>query len=146
MSDTPRTDEAYSNGLTYALVATSKQIEREINEANADRLRLREALEAISHEAGKQWQATQPLPHVPTIEDIATNALDESYKGAPPPVVAKADADALADALINIEEYWNRDHNDTAMADACWHAVNLAQSALETYRNKYKEGEDNEMP
>jgi hypothetical protein len=49
----------------------------------------------------------------------------------------KADADALADALINIEEYWNRDQNETAMADACWHAVNLAQSALEAYRSKY---------
>ena len=33
------------------------------------------------------------------------------------------------DALVSIEEYWNRDQNETAMADACWHAVNVAQDA-----------------
>ena len=36
----------------------------------------------------------------------------------------------LRDTLINIEEYWNRDQNETAMADACWHAINTAQDAL----------------
>ncbi len=40
------------------------------------------------------------------------------------------------DALVSIEEYWNRDQNETAMADACWHAVNVAQDALA----KAKEG------
>lgn len=34
------------------------------------------------------------------------------------------------DALVSIEEYWNRDQNETAMADACWHAVNMAHDAL----------------
>jgi hypothetical protein len=34
------------------------------------------------------------------------------------------------DALVSIEEYWNRDQNETAMADACWHAVNVAQDAI----------------
>ena len=36
----------------------------------------------------------------------------------------------LRDALVSIEEYWNRDQNETAMADACWHAVNTAQDVI----------------
>lgn len=34
------------------------------------------------------------------------------------------------DALVSIEEYWNRDSNERAMHDACWHVVNTAQAAL----------------
>lgn len=34
-------------------------------------------------------------------------------------------------ALISIGEYWNRDQNETAMADACWHALNLSAETLE---------------
>ena len=37
----------------------------------------------------------------------------------------------LRDALVSIEEYWNRDQNETAMADACWHAINTSQEAIE---------------
>jgi hypothetical protein len=36
----------------------------------------------------------------------------------------------LRDTLVGIEEYWNRDQNETAMADACWYAINTAQEAI----------------
>lgn len=36
----------------------------------------------------------------------------------------------LEEALGSIREYWNRDQNESAMADACWHAVNTADEAL----------------
>ena len=42
----------------------------------------------------------------------------------------RAENEALRDALISIEEYWNRDRNEKAMADACWHAVETAHAAL----------------
>lgn len=36
----------------------------------------------------------------------------------------------LRDALISIEEFWNRDANEQAMQGACWHAVETAAAAL----------------
>jgi len=42
-----------------------------------------------------------------------------------------ADAERYRDALIHIEEYWNRDCNDTAMKDALYEIVETAQTALE---------------
>jgi len=41
----------------------------------------------------------------------------------------------LREALERIEEYWNRDQNETAMADACWNAVNTADAALKGTRH-----------
>ena len=41
-----------------------------------------------------------------------------------------AAAPDLLDALQRIEEYWNQDQNETAMADACWHAINTARAAI----------------
>jgi hypothetical protein len=32
--------------------------------------------------------------------------------------------------LTDIAEYWNRDENESAMSDACWHAVGTAEKAL----------------
>jgi Lon protease-like protein len=37
----------------------------------------------------------------------------------------------LSAALESIREYWNRDNNERAMEDACWHAINRASEALE---------------
>ena len=37
---------------------------------------------------------------------------------------------ALVEALQSIEDYWNRDRNDDAMHNACWHAVETASAAL----------------
>ena len=36
----------------------------------------------------------------------------------------------LRDVLVNIEEFWNRDRNESTMEGACWHAVNAAHEAL----------------
>ena len=36
----------------------------------------------------------------------------------------------LLEALQSIEEYWNQDPNEMAMADACWHAINTARAAI----------------
>lgn len=41
-----------------------------------------------------------------------------------------ADIARLRDALVEIADYWNRDQNDQAMYDACWHAINTANAAL----------------
>jgi TRAP-type C4-dicarboxylate transport system substrate-binding protein len=41
-----------------------------------------------------------------------------------------ADYDRMRDALAEIADYWNRDQNDQAMYDACWHAINTANAAL----------------
>lgn len=45
-------------------------------------------------------------------------------------------APELLDALIHIEEYWNRDQNDTAMADALWHIIGVAQEAIAKARGE----------
>jgi len=37
---------------------------------------------------------------------------------------------AMRESLESIAEYWNRDRNDGAMHDACWHAINAAEDAL----------------
>jgi hypothetical protein len=42
----------------------------------------------------------------------------------------------LEEALESIREYWNRDNNERAMEDACWHAVNRASEALEAKEAK----------
>jgi len=38
--------------------------------------------------------------------------------------------DELVEALEHIEEYWNRDSNISAMSDALWHIIEVAQAAL----------------
>ena len=42
----------------------------------------------------------------------------------------------LEEALESIREYWNRDNNERAMNDACWHAINTASEALEAKEAK----------
>ena len=42
----------------------------------------------------------------------------------------------LEEALESIREYWNRDNNERAMEDACWHAINTASEALEAKEDK----------
>ena len=105
MSQTPRTNEAQF-GTGRVSVAFAQQLERELNEANTDRLRLRDALTQAG--AGQFLNTISATP--------------------PPAVVAKADADALADAL---EEIVKRQYlGDNAITE-------IANEALETYRAKY---------
>jgi hypothetical protein len=109
MSDTPRTDAAYfAEGATmYDLAGEAKKMERELNEANADRLRLRQSL---TQAGAGQFLAT-----------ISATPL--------PAVVAKADADALADALEKAL------HN--ASSGKSWYVREACVETLETYRTKY---------
>lgn len=43
-------------------------------------------------------------------------------------------------ALESIKEYWNRDQNETAMADACWHNIETAEKALSDSPSAATEG------
>lgn len=45
-------------------------------------------------------------------------------------VLTECGALECLEALESIREYWNRDQNETAMADACWHAVNTADETI----------------
>lgn len=46
--------------------------------------------------------------------------------------------DELETVLAEIHEYWNRIENEKAMADACWHTVNVALEALDNPLGAYK--------
>jgi hypothetical protein len=188
MSDTPRTDAAItgSNGQwCFELRDVAREMERELNEANADRHRLREALTQAG--AGQFLDTISATPP-PTVDakpdaDALANALDEAnadrhrlrealkacdkaftkydpdpdsrYGMAwddveqalttpPPPVVAKADADALANALEKME-FSAHSHHDLPMCPKClcipaWgelHREDCLFNSLQTYRTKY---------
>lgn len=61
------------------------------------------------------------LPNENRDADSETTAADADLIAAAPEMLA---------ALQSIAEYWNRDHNETAMADACWHAIETALVAI----------------
>ena len=42
----------------------------------------------------------------------------------------------LEEALESIQEYWNRDNNERAMENACWHSINTASEALKAKEAK----------
>jgi hypothetical protein len=42
----------------------------------------------------------------------------------------------LRDGLEHIKEYWNRDENETAMADALWHIIETADNLLSNHRGQ----------
>ena len=54
--------------------------------------------------------------------------------GIPDPAAYVAAFEAMVEALESIGEYWNRDRNDAAMHDACWHSINTAEDALQAAR------------
>jgi hypothetical protein len=110
MIDTPRTDAAItgSNGQwCFELRDVAREMERELNEANADRHRLRQAL--------TQAGAGQFL------DTISATPL--------PAVVDKRDADALADALEKALH--------DASSGKSWYVREACVETLETYRTKY---------
>ena len=43
---------------------------------------------------------------------------------------AQSEVQMLREALEHIREYWNRDQNESAMADALWHILEAADAAL----------------
>jgi hypothetical protein len=56
--------------------------------------------------------------------------LEIGFEAAERIIALTAERDALRDALVSIEEYWNRDCNERAMEDACYHAIETAGAAL----------------
>jgi hypothetical protein len=48
----------------------------------------------------------------------------------------KRERDKLVSALWSIREYWNRNQNESAMVDACWHAIYTAEQALAAVKEK----------
>jgi len=51
-----------------------------------------------------------------------------AYRDAQPAVAVN---EQLLGELRHIAEYWNRDQNERAMADALWHIIRVAESAIE---------------
>ena len=50
---------------------------------------------------------------------------------------ARAEIEAMREALreahdvfVNLSEYWNKDQNEKAMADACWNTVETSSDAI----------------
>jgi hypothetical protein len=43
---------------------------------------------------------------------------------------ARGQREKLVEALNSIREYWNQGRNDDAMFDACWYAINTADTVL----------------
>ncbi len=68
-----------------------------------------------------------------TIEEMRTIDATKTYKELEE---AKERIKRLEEALESIREYWNRDNNERAMEDACWHAINTAAEALEAKEDK----------
>ena len=47
-----------------------------------------------------------------------------------------AAAPTMYEALEKISEYWNRDQNETPMADALWHIIETCEEALAKARGE----------
>lgn len=93
-SDTPETDAALVDHMPkdatewsehyLALSVHARKLERERDELSKKIEEMREAIKNAAHfasciliEAGKQWQATQPLPDAAVIEAVAQQIQDE---------------------------------------------------------------------
>jgi len=91
MNDTPRTDAAEASSPDYATPEYIhsdfvRQLERELNEANADRLRLADALKLCSQVIGSP---NEDPPKWPSIEDCnkawhAAKSALETYRAKYP--------------------------------------------------------------
>ena len=71
------------------------------------------------------------------IDQIAFDQIaDERDKAQQENKLLKQRVKRMEEALESIREYWNRDNNQRAMVDACWHAINTASEALEAKEAK----------
>ena len=177
MSDTPRTDaatltEPYQvRELEFEVVGAGEmaRLERELNEANAQlrslNLELKESYklkdllvkkhlelgERLKEDNADRLRLREVLERIVAMCDrpgyVRPDWINNALTTPPPPVVAKADADALAEAV----EIMRVGICSAAMPNATEReiasdAVKHASEVLKAYRNKYKEGEDNEVP
>lgn len=88
---TPETDALESkmvgstqNARYYGTLRLARKLERERDAARAENAAMRAVIKNTSHfasciltEAGRQWQATQPLPDIASIEAVAQQIQDE---------------------------------------------------------------------
>jgi hypothetical protein len=145
-----RTNAYAAQGREWLPLGTFEGLERELNEAkqqaidflkawvesDADRLRLRAVLQSIDLSpcnGGSCQVATDA-------DDYIQAALVTT--SAPPPVVAKADADALAEELyesmaLNINVFSDADTETCSYYSEHKKVIKDAKAALETYRAKY---------
>lgn len=99
--------------VTNAQAKSAVPVMRDAAAALRDLVRERDALKAENDAIQQQVDALQQRVHL----CMGYDAL-------------QAENERLRDALLNIEEFWNRDQNETAMIGACWHAVETAAAAL----------------
>jgi hypothetical protein len=58
------------------------------------------------------------------------NAEHDVIGWAHTPEPIKEELERFREGLEHIQEYWNRDQNETAMADALWHIIETAENLL----------------
>ena len=94
------------------------EIERLRAELETERMRLAACgVVALANTPDSAAQAREMLPEYQSAScDDVARMVDENMR--------------LRAALESIDAYWNRDQNETAMANACWHAIETAQAAL----------------
>jgi hypothetical protein len=133
MSDTPRTEKMFpslkdrgDNVCVWISLGEIRELERELNEANADRLRLREALNA--HHKWRRKEENQRQAKEGYRESWLHDASKKALSSPPPPVVAKSDADALVEALALVAT------DESSSLDV----MRICIKANETYSQKYK--------
>jgi hypothetical protein len=80
---------------------------------------------------------TPPLSGGSAIERLDRAVWDSRVSPSKRDIGFLIDANkVMREALESIAEYWNRDRNDSAMHDACWHAINTADEALAKARGE----------
>lgn len=147
MNDTPSTDLLLIvhdiDPKPGTIIEHARQLERELNAANARIARITDGFRReqndIEQTCGKalgyprfcddqknfpgSTEADGVIIGDHVAESIAAE-LANKYAAAMERVKR------LEEALVFISEYWNRDNNERAMEDACWHAVETAVAAL----------------
>ena len=117
MSDTPTGNDVWPSA--YIDTDTAMELQRELNEAHADRLRLLtfiKELNATKFAHGREYRSR-------------CGKFLQALTTQPPVVVDKRDADALVEAL---EEIVKRQYlGDNAITD-------IASEPLKSYRTKYQ--------
>ncbi len=116
---------------TYPYMDGDRLIElverRELDAAQLENDRLKVLIARLHRAISLRMSANEPN-HEERLESVrawreAGAVLDQ--------ITAMRDAIEEAEtSLTDIAEYWNQDENESAMADACWHAVGTAKKAL----------------
>jgi predicted RNase H-like nuclease (RuvC/YqgF family) len=133
ISDTPRTESfnCYDSGCDdplHAWGAFSAELERELNAANERIPLLIAERDTARRQADQKYKLRKEFAELLGTDDVeqgvaVVREMQQRIK-------------RLEEALESIREYWNRDNNERAMEDACWHAINTASEALEAKEAK----------